>query len=234
MTSTFLVYPSSPTGNNRRLELAGLDVWRMARIDNVFVYPSRINIDRFKEALSRTLSLWSFITGRSRLDTDEQYFIEMSNNPIPVTLFTNYEFVKWPFDSNILGISWAHELGDAASCLNFSYTLSRLYQHMEPLEPLPIFERRLWKHDEIDPSLLSTMKHFRDAKPLEEMWKKFMIDQEAYDQVNLSFSGEQLVKLRTLAGEDNITIQDALTAYIILTLNKYCYYNDDKRRILRM
>ncbi|CAF4254142.1 unnamed protein product [Adineta steineri] len=278
MTSTFLVYPSPPTGNNRRLELAGLDLWRMARIDNVFVYPSEINIDRFKEALSRTLSLWPFIIGRSRLDTDEHYFIEMFDNPIPVVLFNDYESVKWPFDSNViqdfytnslstyldevrvtnlfdntndeplvrlklthiiqsnewkLGISWAHELGDAASCLNFSNTLSRLYQHMEPLESLPIFERRLWKNDEIDPSLLSTMKHFRDAKPLEEMWKKFMIDQEAYDQVNLSFSSEQLVKLRTLAGDDNTTIQDALTAYIILTLNKYCYYNDDKRRILR-
>ncbi|CAF1408597.1 unnamed protein product [Adineta steineri] len=263
---------------DRRLELAGLDLWRMARIDNVFVYPSEINIDRFKEALSRALSLWPFITGRSRLDTNEQYFIEMSDNPIPVVLFNDYDSVKWPFDSNvirdfytnslstyldevrvtnlfdntndeplvrlklthiiqsnewILGISWAHELGDAASCLNFSNTLSRLYQHMEPLEPLPIFERRLWKNNEIDSSLLSTMKHFRDTKPLEEMWKKFMIDQEAYDQVNLSFSGEQLVKLRTLAGEDNITIQDALTAYIILTLNKYCYYNDDTRRILR-
>ncbi|CAF1321616.1 unnamed protein product [Adineta steineri] len=279
MTSTFPVYPSPPTGNNRRLELAGPDLWRMARIDNVFVYPSEINIDRFKEVLSRTLSLWPFIAGRSRLDANEQYFIEMSDNPIPVVLFNDYESIKWPFDSNviqdfytnslsayldevqvtnlfdnkndeplvrlklthiihsnewILDVSWAHELGDAASCLNFSNTLSRLYQHMEPLEPSPIFERRLRKHDEIDPSLLSTMKHFRDAKPLEEMWKKFMIDQEAYDRVNLSFSGEQLVKLRTLAGEDNITIQDALTAYIILTLNKYCYYNDDKRRILRM
>ena len=51
MTSTFLIYPSSPTGNNRRIELAGLDLWRMARIDNVFVYPSEINIDRFKDSI---------------------------------------------------------------------------------------------------------------------------------------------------------------------------------------
>jgi hypothetical protein len=29
-----------------------------------------------------------------------------------------------------------------------------------------------------------------------------------------------------------VTIQDALTAYIILTLNKYCYSNNDERRIL--
>jgi hypothetical protein len=46
-------------------------------------------------------------------------------------------------------------------------------------------------------------------------------------------SGEQPAKLRTLAGGNSITIQDALTAYIILTLNTYCYYNNDERRILR-
>jgi len=278
MTSTILVYPSIPTGNNRRIELAGLDLWRMARIDNVFVYPSEINVDRFTDALSRTLSLWPLIAGRSRLEFGKHYIIEMSDKSIPMTLITNYDLVKWPFDSNviidfykhslstyidevqvtnlfdnsqdepliriklthimqsnewILGISWAHELGDAASCVNFFNTLSRLYQQMEPLEPLPIFERRLWKQDEIDSSLLSMMKYLRDAKPFDEMWKKFMIDQEAYDQVNLCFSGEQLRKLRNLAGEDNITIQDALTAYIILTLNTYCYQNNDERHILR-
>jgi NRPS condensation-like uncharacterized protein len=203
MASTFLVYPSPPTGNNRHIELAGLDLWRMARIDNVFVYPSEINIDRFKDALSRTLSLWPVIAGRSCLNDNKYYFIEMSDNATPVTLINNDDLVKWPFDSNVildfykdslstyidevqvtklfdnsqneplvriklthivqsnewvLGISWAHELGDAASCLNFSNTLSRLYQQMEPLKPLPIFERRLWKSDEIDPSFLPIMK----------------------------------------------------------------------------
>ncbi|CAF1452290.1 unnamed protein product [Rotaria magnacalcarata] len=280
MASTvFLIYPSSPAGNNRRLEIAGLDLWKMARIDNVFVYPSEINIDCFNEALSRTLSLWSVVAGRFRLDDGEHYIIEMSDNPIPVTLVKNNDLVRWPFDSNvvidfcksslsayidevqvsklfdnteneplvrfklthiiqsnewILGISWAHELGDADSCLRFLNTLSRLYQQMEPAEPLPIFERRLWKSDDADPCFLSGMKHLLDAKPFEVMWKKFMIDQELYDQVNLIFSSEQLVKLQSLASEENnITMQDALTAYIILTLNTYCYPNNDERHILR-
>ncbi|CAF1003782.1 unnamed protein product [Rotaria sordida] len=278
MTSTFLIYPSVPAGNNCHIELAGLDLWRMARIDNVFVYPSEININCFNEALSRTLSLWPLIAGRSYIDENEHYFIEMCDNPIPVTLINNYDLIQWPFDSHviidfyknslstyidevqvtklfdntqneplvriklthiiqsnewILGISWAHELGDAYSCLRFLNTLSRLYQQMEPIEPLPIFERRLWKSDKIDPSFLPLMKHFRDAKTFEEMWTKFMIDQEAYDQVNLCFSTEQLVKLRILAGEDNITIHDALMAYIILTLNTYCYDKNDQRHILR-
>ncbi|CAF2883993.1 unnamed protein product [Rotaria sp. Silwood2] len=278
MTSTFLVYPSVPTGNNCRIELAGLDLWRMARIDNVFVYPSEINIDCFNDALSRTLTLWPLIAGRSYLDNNEDYFIEMCDNPIPVTLNNNYDLVQWPFDSNVIvdfyknslstyidevqttklfdntqnepliriklthiiqsnewifGISWAHELGDAYSCLKFLNTLSCLYQQIKPNESLPIFERRLWKSDEIDSSLLSLMKHLRDAKTFEEMWRKFMIDQEAYDQVNLCFSNKQLIKLRILAGEDNITLQDALTAYIILTLNTYCYDKNDERHILR-
>jgi NRPS condensation-like uncharacterized protein len=278
MTSIFHVYPSIPTGNNRRIELAGLDLWRMARIDNIFVYPSEINIDRFNDALSRTLSLWPLIAGRSHLESNEHYIIEMSDKSIPVTLMNNHDLVKWPFDSHviidfsinslsiyfdeidvvklfdnsqdeplvrikltyiiqsnewILGVSWAHELGDAASCLMFLNTLSRLYQYMEPIEPLPIFERRLWQQDEIDSSLLSRMKHFRDAKPFEVMWEKFMIDQKSYEQVNLCFSGEQLEKLRLLAGGNTITIHDALTAYIILTLNRYCYKSTDERHILR-
>ncbi|CAF1446706.1 unnamed protein product [Rotaria sp. Silwood1] len=277
MTSTFLVYPSEPTGKNRRIELAGLDLWRMARIDNVFVYPSEIKIDCFNEALSRTLSLWPLIAGRSYLDDNKDYFIEMCDNPIPVTLTKNYDLVQWPFDSNviidfykhslsiyidevqvtklfdntqneplvriklthiiqsnewILGISWIHELGDAYSCLQFLHTLSHLYQRMEPCELTLIFERRLWKSDEVYPSFLPLMKHLTDAKSFEEMWRKFMIDQQSYDQVNLCFSSEQLIKLRILAGGNKITIQDALTAYIILTLNTYCYDQNDERHIL--
>ncbi|CAF4108116.1 unnamed protein product, partial [Adineta steineri] len=71
MTSSFLVSPSTPTGNNRRIELAGMDLWLMARIDNVFVYPSEIKIDQLKEALSQTLSLWPLVAGRTILENDQ-------------------------------------------------------------------------------------------------------------------------------------------------------------------
>ncbi|UJR22963.1 hypothetical protein I4U23_025990 [Adineta vaga] len=279
MTTTFFVYPSNPQGFNHRIELVGLDLWRMARIDNVFVYPSIIHIERFKKALSDTLSLWPFIAGRSRQDTNEHYFVEMSDSSIPVTVTKNSDLMKWPFNSNviidfyecslstyidevqvlklfdntqdeplvriklteiiqsnewILGISWAHELGDAASCLYFLNTISCLYQQKEPLLPKPHFERRLWKQDEADPSLLPMMKHLRDAKSFDEMWKKFMIDQEAYKQVNLCFSSEQLKILHDLINENlQVTLHDALIAYIILTLNTYCYNDDDQHRILR-
>ncbi|CAF3889720.1 unnamed protein product, partial [Didymodactylos carnosus] len=72
------------------------------RIDNVFVYPSEINIDQFKEALSRTSSLWPLVAGRVRLEDDERYMIEMSDNPITVTLVINNDLNKWPLDSNVI------------------------------------------------------------------------------------------------------------------------------------
>jgi hypothetical protein len=278
MTSSCLVFPSTPTGNNRRIELAGFDLWKTACIDNVFVYPSTINTVQFKEALSRTLSLWPLIAGRVRLENGEHYMIEMSDNGIPVTIVNNNYLNKWPLDSNvivelndnplqpfldpipatnifgnsqdeplvhfklthlvqsgewILGASWAHVLGDAAVFLHFLNTLSCFYQQVEPLGPLPVFERRLWREDEADQSFLPLMKQQRDAKPTAEIFKVFLDDQITYDPVNLHFSSAQLTKLRILAGGKNITKQDALTAYIILTLNTYCYFDKDERRILR-
>lgn len=277
MASFFLVSPSTPTGNNRRIELAGMDLWLAARIDNVFVYPGEIKIDRFKEALTRTLSLWPLVAGRTVLENDERYFIEMCDNPIPVTLHINNDLKEWPFDSNviveasdklyptfinkvqvtkcfkdssheplvrfklthivqsnewILGISWYHPLGDAATFLHFLNTLSRYYQQMEPTKPLPIFERRLWRKDEADSSSLPVPKRFLNSQCLDEIMKTVTDHQLNYDQVNIHFSGEHLATLRMLAGGDNITTQDALTAYITLTLNTYCYNNNDERRIL--
>jgi hypothetical protein len=277
MTSSFLVSPSTPTGNNRRIELAGMDLWILEHINNVFVYPSEIKIDQLKEALSQTLSLWPCVAGRTVLEDDEHYIIEMCDNPIPVTLVVNNDLKEWPLDSNVivevnnklfptfidgvqltkffknpsdeplvrlklthivqsdewvLGISWYHSLGDAAACLHFSNTLSRFYQQMEPTQPLPIFERRLWREDEANQSVLPIPKQFRDAQPSEEVSKLSLDHQLSYDPLNLHFSGKQLATLRMLAGGNSVTTQDALTAYIILTLNTYCYNNNDERRIL--
>jgi hypothetical protein len=59
----------------------------------------------------------------------------------------------------IMGTSWAHVLGDAFACIKFLNTLSRFYQQLEPLEPFPVFERRLWDRVDADRSLLPFMKH---------------------------------------------------------------------------
>lgn len=276
---SWLVPPSSPTGKNRHIELAGIDLLIIARIDNVFVYPSDVDIERLKDALGRALSLWPLVAGRFLLLDDDHYVIEMSDNAIPVTLIENTDLSKWSINSNIvveiiqnplepfidytqvekmvrgsldeplfrlkltrlvqsgewiMGTSWAHVLGDATACLNFLNTLSRFYQQMEPLEPLPVFERRLWREDEADRSLLPIMKPLYDAGPPGQALKNFMACQLTHHQLNLCFSGKQLTKLRTLAGGNTVTIQDALSAYIILTLNTHCYQNNEQRLILRI
>ncbi|CAF0724023.1 unnamed protein product [Rotaria sp. Silwood1] len=102
MASSFFISPSTPTGNNHRIELAGIDLWLLACINNIFVYPSEINIDQFKQALSRTLSLWPLGCGRIVLENDQHYVIEMCDNPIPVTLVLNNDLKQWPLNSNAL------------------------------------------------------------------------------------------------------------------------------------
>ncbi|CAF3747268.1 unnamed protein product [Rotaria socialis] len=133
----------------------------------------------------------------------------------------------------ILGARGSHMVGDGASLLKFLNTISRIYQQMEPAEPLPIYERRLWSSDEGDQSLLPMLKYLSDCRLTEEVLKQMMDDQKLCDQVNIHFSDKQLRKLRLLAGFNDITIQDALTAYIILTLNIHCYSNEDPQYILR-
>ncbi|CAF2705735.1 unnamed protein product [Rotaria sp. Silwood2] len=277
MTS-WLVFPSSPTGNNRRIELAGLDLSIIPRIDNIFVYPAELDIDRFKDALSHALSLWSLVAGRFLVLNDGHYFIEMSDNGIPVAYTENTELEKWPLNNNVvvdiiqtslipfidgvqtmklmqssneepllhlkltcivqsgewvLGTSWAHVLGDAESNLNFLITLSRLYQQLEPMKPLPIFERRLWREEEADQSLVPFLKELSNAKPFKEMIQLFLTREETHEQLNLHFSSKQLSRLRELAGGNSVTIQDALTSYIVLRLNTHCFINDNERLILR-
>ncbi len=71
-------------------------------INNVFVYPSDLNIDEFKDALSRSLSLWPVVAGRFFLADDDRYVIEMSDSGIPISLVENTELNRWPLDSNVL------------------------------------------------------------------------------------------------------------------------------------
>ena len=278
MTSSFWISPSTATGNNRRIELTGMDLWLSARIDNVFVYPSEIKIDQLRQALARTLSLWPLVAGRTIFENDRHYIIDMCDNSIPLTFVANNDLKEWPCGSNViveadnklfatfidqvqvtkmfindpsnepllrlkltyivqsnewaLGISWYHALGDADACVRFSNALSRFYQEMEPAQPLPIFERRLWREDEAHQSVLRIAKQFQNAKPIDDIAKTSHVQQQDYDPICLHFSSEQLLTLRKLAGDNSITTQDALTAYLILTLNTHCYHDNEERRIL--
>lgn len=280
MVSSWVIQPSVQNGNNRRIELSGLDLLIAPRIDNVFVYPAELDIERFKDALSRTLSIWPLVAGHFlKLDNDH-YFIEMSDHGIPLTYIENIDLEKWSVNENIvidliqnpllpfidgvqtmklmqnppleeslvrlqltrivqsnewvLGTSWAHILGDAASNLRFLQTLSNFYQQLEPPTPLPIFERHLWKEDEVDQTILPLLTELYYAKSSQEMFKSFFSNDETSEQINLHFSGKQLTRLRELVSINNVTIQDVLTSYIILLLNTYCFENiNDEHRILR-
>ncbi len=268
-----MFFPSSPTGNNRRIELSGFDLRCGRPINCVFVYPSDLNIDRFNDALGRTLSLWSLIAGRFFLLDGDHYVIEMSDNGIPVSLVENTELSKWPLDSNVvgntaadrlstfldkvqdkkvdrnssdqplfhlkvthliqsgewvMGASWSHILGGACAFASFLHALSRFYQQLEPLEPSPVFERRLWYKDEADQSLLATMKVFSDSVSTKE-YEVYMNEQLTHDQMNLHFSGKQLADLRKLVLDDTVTTHDVMIAYIILILNTHCFSNDGQR-----
>ncbi|CAF0826561.1 unnamed protein product [Rotaria sordida] len=201
------IFPSSFTGHNRRIELAGTDLWITPRIDNVFVYPGDLNINRFKDALGHILALWPLVCGRLLLHDGEHYVIEMSDKAVPVTIVDNTELKQWPLNSNVvwdavegqlqpfldevqttklwhgspdeplfrlkitrliqsgewvLGISWAHVLGDACACLNFLHAFSCSYQQIEPPTLLPSFERRLWSRDELrHPQQRQRLRHQR-------------------------------------------------------------------------
>ena len=271
---TCQILPSPATGKNRRIELSGIDLWLNVWINNIFVYPSVLDIDQLKKAVGHALARYPLVSGQLLLLNSDRYFIEMSDHSIPISFTENNELSKWPLDSTvvisdghtlfkpylspvpteqstdnsqheplfhmklthivqsdelIMGISWSHILGDGASCLDFLSTVSRLYQNLEPLKPDPIFERRLWQENEANQAFVPVLKLLRDAEPKEHVMTNFMSYLAPYEQINLKFSSEQLAQLHKLAGEPNVTIQDALTAYIILLLNTYCFDDDEQQ-----
>jgi hypothetical protein len=126
----------------------------------------------------------------------------------------------------VMGTSWIHILGDAAACANFLHTLSRFYQQLESLEPLPVFQRRLWRKEEADQSFLPLMRHLSDNLSIEQRRETSLIEEVTHDQLNLHFSGEQLASLRKLVPDDTLTTHDVMIAYIILTLNVHCFSNN--------
>ena len=125
-------------------------------------------------------------------------------------------------DEYVLGTSFDHMVGDANPNLHFLSDLSRIYQQLEPLPPRPIFERHLLSKETPEFSWLPMMKIFRNAVKNEVVSARIMKEQTETDPINMSFSSEQLAKLRILGGivDDGMTIHDVLCAYIILTMNK--------------
>jgi predicted transcriptional regulator with HTH domain len=94
MLVSSLIYADSPNGNNRRISLTGIDMVPVA-VDNVFIYPF-LDLNRLEKALRRTISDWPIVVGRLHIINNEDYFIELSDNGIPLTYIENDKIEEWP------------------------------------------------------------------------------------------------------------------------------------------
>jgi hypothetical protein len=128
----------------------------------------------------------------------------------------------------VLGTSFSHLVGDAESNIHFLNDLSRIYQHLEPVLPRPIFERQLLKKEDADFSLPLIIELSEKAEKIEIILNRITKEQLETDPVTMSFSSQQLVQLRSLIGDnDEVTTHDTLCAYIILTMNKCLFSTTD-------
>jgi hypothetical protein len=132
-------------------------------------------------------------------------------------------------DEYVLGISFSHMVGDGDSNLHFLNDLSRIYQQLEPLPPHPIFERQLSKKENPDFSLPLIKYISENAEKREDIIARITAEQTETDPLIMSFSSEQLGQLRTHTKHDNeLTTNDTLCAYIILTMNKYLFSSENE------
>jgi hypothetical protein len=129
----------------------------------------------------------------------------------------------------IFGVSFSHVIGDAASVVHFLNDLSRLYQHLEPLSPRPVFERYLVPEEKADLSLLPRIKICQNAAPEEELLKIYHMQHQSSDPLTMTFSSQQLALLRTRVGGNQLIMStnDALIAYIIFRLNTHFFLKEE-------
>ncbi|KAL4079450.1 hypothetical protein J3A83DRAFT_1099355 [Scleroderma citrinum] len=97
-----LVSPKLPTvlGHRATVDLAGYDLY-LLYVDNVHVLPGKIDLDRFKNALSNTLQLYPHVAGQLRCQ-DGCWFIELTNTPVPVDV----SYVKEKDSGSVLQDDW--------------------------------------------------------------------------------------------------------------------------------
>ncbi|CAF1571036.1 unnamed protein product, partial [Didymodactylos carnosus] len=132
-------------------------------------------------------------------------------------------------DEYVFGTSFSHMVGDADSNIHFINDLSRVYQHLDPLPPRPVFERDLLNKENLDFSLPLIMDISEKAEKKEAIFDCFTKEKSETDSLNLSFSSDQLTKLHTVGKSNNeVTIHDTLCAYIILTMNKHLFLTTDE------
>ena len=134
----------------------------------------------------------------------------------------------------ILGVSFYHMIGDADTYIHFLSDLSCIYQDLQPTMPNPVFERHLWCKDDgnntIDSSLMPLLRPLSEARKKELVLADVLQEHATTDPMWLTFSSEELTKIHNLLEDANegVTIQDALTAYLIVTINKHVFVSDEE------
>ncbi|KAL4079456.1 hypothetical protein J3A83DRAFT_4209798 [Scleroderma citrinum] len=234
-----LVSPKLPTildHHQTTVDLPGIDLL-LVYVDNVHVLPGKIGLERFNNALSDTLQLYPHAAGQLRCQNG-RWFIELTNTPVPVDVSYIQEKDSssvlqndWviqedlssllhhqPVDANpingtvplvrfkltffmdetCIGISWHHALADGIGLFRFTHTLSQFYQD-KAITP----DRDAYTFTYVDDTYVEANKSAENLQ-----WR---------------FSGEELRRLHTItnsSGQQALTIQDCLTAYLVTVLNR--------------
>lgn len=132
-------------------------------------------------------------------------------------------------DEYVLGTSFSHLVGDANSILHFHNDLSQLYQNLEPMLPHPVFERHSLNKEDPEFTKLPVLKLYQNTDKRESILTRLGQEHAETDPVNISFSSEHLTKLHAIAGDNGeVTVHDALCAYIIFLMNKNLFANENE------
>ncbi|CAF4304810.1 unnamed protein product, partial [Rotaria sp. Silwood2] len=132
-------------------------------------------------------------------------------------------------DEYVLGTSFYHMVGDANSTFHFHNDLSQIYQNLKPILPRPVFERHVLNKEDSEFSLLPVLKLYQNTGKREDILARLGKEYAETDPINMSFSSEQLTKLRSLIEDTNeITAHDVLCAYIVYLMNKHLFTSEDE------
>lgn len=87
-TETIWVSPEPPTAAKDafRYPLLGTDVLRLHFVQTMHLVPELINVDKFRIALSQSLSLFPTFAGRLRIDPNNDRWIALTNSAVPLVI----------------------------------------------------------------------------------------------------------------------------------------------------
>ncbi|KAF9520888.1 hypothetical protein BS47DRAFT_1481214 [Hydnum rufescens UP504] len=275
------VTPELPTiaGPIERHPLLGTDLFLTLVIQNCHIVPSVIDIDKFKIALSKTLSVFPTFAGRIRNQAGH-WWIDLTNSPVPLTIdrsstsplpedwvvterhlssfieplkvttgeIVNYDeplvSVKLSFypgsNQTVIGYILPHMISDGYNTMRFAQTLSNFYQGIDL--PRPVYYTP-------QPFITTPTAPASDASfvtptatdrgigdgflRLEDAYGIYADDHARSTPVRIRMTASQCLRLKALVKEqmaaDNTTLsvkesisrQDAISAFLVMTLNRF-------------